>query len=50
MSYLSVVASAVLGGLVLRERPPALALAGMMLVVVGGVVVTFAKERYSPPP
>lgn len=49
MSYLSVVASAVLGAAVLRERPPAIALAGMMLVVVGGVVVTFAKERYSPP-
>lgn len=50
MSYLSVVASAVLGALALRERPPGIALAGMALVVVGGVVVTLAKERYSPPP
>jgi drug/metabolite transporter (DMT)-like permease len=50
MSYLSVLASAVLGALVLRERPPALAVGGMVLVVAGGVVVTFAKGRYSPPP
>lgn len=50
MSYLSVVASAVLGAAVLGERPPAIALAGMVLVIGGGVVVTFAKERYSPPP
>jgi drug/metabolite transporter (DMT)-like permease len=50
MSYLSVVASAILGAVALRERPPVLALVGMILVVGGGVVVTFAKERYSPPP
>jgi drug/metabolite transporter (DMT)-like permease len=50
MSYLSVVASAVLGAVALQERPPAIALLGMLLVIGGGVVVTFAKERYSPPP
>lgn len=49
MSYLSVVASAVLGAAVLQERPSATAVSGMALVVLGGVVVTFAKERYSPP-
>jgi drug/metabolite transporter (DMT)-like permease len=49
MSYLSVVASAVLGAVALKERPPAIALIGMLLVIGGGVVVTFAKERYSPP-
>lgn len=50
MSYLSVVASAILGGVALQERPPVIALVGMLLVIGGGVVVTFAKERYSPPP
>jgi len=50
MSYLSVVASAALGAAALSERPPAIAVVGMALVVAGGVVVTFAKERYSPAP
>lgn len=50
MSYLAVVASALLGALVLGERPPLVAILGMVLVVAGGVVVTFGKERYSPAP
>lgn len=50
MSYLAVVASALLGAAVLGERPPLLAIAGMALVVAGGVVVTLGKERYSPAP
>jgi drug/metabolite transporter (DMT)-like permease len=48
MGYLAVVASAVLGAVVLGERPAGLAIGGMALVIAGGVVVTFAKERYSP--
>lgn len=50
MSYLAVVASALLGALALGERPPLVAILGMALVVAGGVVVTFGKERYSPAP
>lgn len=50
MSYLAVVASALLGALALGERPPLVAVLGMALVVAGGVVVTFGKERYSPAP
>lgn len=45
MSYLSVVASAALGGVVFGERPGPTAVAGMLLVVAGGVVVTFARSR-----
>ncbi len=44
MSYLAVVASAVLGAAVLGERPSALAVGGMALVVAGGLVVTFARD------
>jgi drug/metabolite transporter (DMT)-like permease len=40
MGYLSVVASALLGAVALHERPQPLAIAGMVLVVAGGVVVT----------
>ncbi|HEY8080018.1 MAG TPA: EamA family transporter, partial [Labilithrix sp.] len=36
--YLSVVVSALLGALALGEAPNALAIAGMLLVIVGGVV------------
>ncbi len=50
MSYLAVVASALLGAVALGERPPLTAILGMALVVGGGVVVSFAKERYSPAP
>jgi drug/metabolite transporter (DMT)-like permease len=50
MSYLAVVAIALLGALALGERPPLVAILGMALVVAGGVVVTFGKERYSPAP
>ncbi len=43
MSYLSVVASALLGAVVLGERPPLLALGGMALVVASGLLVTFTR-------
>jgi drug/metabolite transporter (DMT)-like permease len=49
LGYVSVVASALLGAAMLHERPPAIAIVGMLLVVCGGLVVTFAKQRYSPP-
>lgn len=42
LSYLSVVASAVLGAAILGERPAPVALAGMGLVVGSGLLVTFA--------
>lgn len=44
MGYLAVVASALLGGAVLGERPTLGAFAGMALVVAGGLVVTFMRE------
>jgi drug/metabolite transporter (DMT)-like permease len=44
MNYLSVVASALLGAAVLSERPTLAALAGMALVVAGGLVVTFTTR------
>lgn len=44
MSYLSVVASALLGGAVLGERPSGAAIAGMALVVGGGLVATFVRD------
>jgi drug/metabolite transporter (DMT)-like permease len=49
MSYLAVVVSALLGAAVLGESPTATALVGMGLVVVGGVVVTFAREPRNAP-
>lgn len=45
MSYLSVVTSALLGAAVLGEIPSLAAIAGMALVIVGGLVVTFARDR-----
>jgi drug/metabolite transporter (DMT)-like permease len=50
MGYLSVVASAILGAAVLGERPSLAALAGMALVVAGGLVVTFTRDATTPPP
>jgi drug/metabolite transporter (DMT)-like permease len=44
LSYLAVVASAVLGAVVLGERPRAIALVGMVLVVTSGLLVTFATD------
>jgi drug/metabolite transporter (DMT)-like permease len=44
MGCLSVVASALLGAVVLRERPPLGAVCGMILVVGGGLVVTFVRD------
>ncbi len=44
MGYLAVVASALLGSAVLGERPTLGALAGMGLVIAGGLVVTFVRE------
>lgn len=52
MSYLSVVASALLGSAVLGERPSTTAVLGMMLVIAGGLLLTMglrplprARER-----
>ena len=44
LGYLAVVASALLGAAVLHETPTGAALLGMLLVVVGGLVVTFARD------
>jgi drug/metabolite transporter (DMT)-like permease len=44
MSYLAVVASAVLGAVVLGEVPTASALTGMALVIGGGLLITFSRE------
>jgi len=48
MSYFSVVASALFGATLLDERPGPTAIAGMTLVIVGGLVVTFARSRAAP--
>lgn len=48
MGYLTVVASAILGAAVLGERPTLGALAGMALVVAGGLVVTFMRDTTTP--
>ena len=45
MSYLSVVTSALLGAAVLSEVPTPGALAGMALVVTGGLIVTFTRDK-----
>lgn len=51
MSYLSVVASAVAGVLLLGERPTTTAFAGMALAVGGGLLLTFGPRpgRTGPP-
>jgi drug/metabolite transporter (DMT)-like permease len=48
IGYLSVVASAILGAAVLGERPTPGALAGMALVVAGGLIVTFMRDTTTP--
>ncbi len=48
MSYFSVVASALLGAALLGERPGPTAIAGMTLVIAGGLLVTFARSRTAP--
>jgi len=48
IGYLSVVASALLGAALLHERPTAGALLGMALVVAGGLVVTFTRDKLTP--
>jgi drug/metabolite transporter (DMT)-like permease len=48
MSYFAVVASALLGALALGERPGSTAIAGMALVIAGGLLVTFARSRSAP--
>jgi drug/metabolite transporter (DMT)-like permease len=48
MSYFAVVASALLGAAVLDERPGRTAIAGMALVIAGGLLVTFARSRAAP--
>jgi drug/metabolite transporter (DMT)-like permease len=45
LSYLNVVVSTLLGAVVLHEEPPARAVAGMALVVAGGLVVTVVGLR-----
>ncbi len=49
IGYLSVAASALLGALALHESPHALALGGMTLVVLGGLVVTIGSVPLTPP-
>lgn len=44
IGYVTVVASALFGALALRERPTSIALVGMLLVIGGGLLVTFARE------
>ncbi|MDB4939309.1 MAG: Membrane protein [Labilithrix sp.] len=46
VGYLSVVASALLGAAVLGERPAVAAIAGMALVIGGGLVVTFMRDAH----
>lgn len=48
MSYLSVVASALLGAVAFGERPGPTAIAGMALVIAGGLLVTFARSQGAP--
>jgi drug/metabolite transporter (DMT)-like permease len=48
MGYLSVVVSTILGAAVLGERPTLGALAGMALVVAGGLLVTFMRDTTTP--
>jgi len=48
IGYLSVVTSAILGAVALGERPTAGALAGMALVVAGGLLVTFMRDTTKP--
>ena len=48
IGYLSVVASALLGAAILNERPATSALLGMSLVVLGGLVVTFTRDKLAP--
>jgi drug/metabolite transporter (DMT)-like permease len=45
MSYLSVVASALIGAALLDERPTLDAILGMTLVVAGGLVVTLTRDK-----
>lgn len=49
MSYLAVVASALLGAVALGERPPITALFGMSLVITGGLLITFARSAKADP-
>ncbi|MDF2695825.1 MAG: Membrane protein [Labilithrix sp.] len=48
MSYLSVVASALFGAVAFGERPGPTAIAGMALVIAGGLLVTFARSQGAP--
>lgn len=48
MSYLTVVASALLGVIVLGERPPGIAIFGVVLVIAGGVLVTLGRAPRAP--
>jgi drug/metabolite transporter (DMT)-like permease len=49
MSYLAVVASAVLGAIALGEVPTVTALVGMVLVIGGGLLVTFTRDTRAGP-
>ena len=50
MSYFSVVASAVLGLVVLDARPGPTATVGMILVIAGGVLVTMRRRAVASRP
>jgi drug/metabolite transporter (DMT)-like permease len=50
MGYLAVVASGLLGAAVLGERPAGGAVLGMLLVVAGGLIVTFVGQPKEPSP
>jgi drug/metabolite transporter (DMT)-like permease len=47
IGYLSVVVSALLGAFALHERPGALAIAGMLLVIGGGLLASFSRRSAS---
>lgn len=49
MGYLGIVASAALGAIVLGERPGALVIVGMALVIAGGLVITFVRSSGKAP-
>jgi drug/metabolite transporter (DMT)-like permease len=44
MGYLAVVVSALFGAVVLGEKLALGAFVGMALVIIGGLIVTFARE------
>ncbi|MCL2724951.1 MAG: DMT family transporter [Polyangiaceae bacterium] len=47
MGYLAVVTSALIGAAILQERPAPSALVGTMLVIAGGLLITFVRDTGS---